>query len=679
MRRILAGVAAALVLFTVLALILLRVMNTVIIPAAVERLEGAAGSAFGCDLSIGSAKLRPFRGVHLRNIRLSSADAALRSTVETVDVDTDLRRLLRLRRAARTPASIDAATVWTLLESLAERRLVPKAIRAHNLGIVVAATARSQAYRLRFGELRFLHEQDEGIIRMQMMGSPGHGVSAGSSPQAMSAEVAAAYGSRTAEVTLELDRLELPRITLPSAALTAGTTSASLSASISQAGRTRASGTVDLHNLALDAPVVAPGTIRPLDISYTFAAEYAPRAVSAEIPTSVPASVRRRFPRGELTVSEGDASINGVEFELDGLLRGVHSGGAHPASKAPAFLPRIIQLTLDLPSTSTSRIHAAVPPALQGPLDTMELGGSFRWRLDLTVPRYNPGGLQWNAETELRDFAVVHIDESVSPFGLNGSFVHTIRDSEVDYLRHVRIPPAQSAADGTGGDGSETGTPAAGDSRTSAASTRVRALSAPDPPFTYIRLDEMSPWMPRAVLTAEDGDFYYHNGVNFRTMAQAAVRNLDAGGVVLGASTISMQLVKMLLLDNDRVFSRKLQEVFLVYLMEHEVPVSKDRILEIYLNIAEFGPAVFGIHDAARHYFDTSAAELTAGEATFLASILPAPKRYHWYYERGGITEGWFIRMKSYYGIMLERDRMTPEEYAEAMSEKPEFAGYRER
>jgi len=296
----------------------------------------------------------------------------------------------------------------------------------------------------------------------------------------------------------------------------------------------------------------------------------------------------------------------------------------------------------------------------------MELGGRFRWRLDLTVPRYNPGGLQWNAETELRDFAVVHIDESVSPFGLNGSFVHAIRDSEVDYLRYVRIPPAQSAADGTGGDGSETG-------------TRPTAGPAPDPTFTYIRLDEMSPWVPRAVLTAEDGDFYYHNGVNFRTMAQAAVRNLDAGGVVLGASTISMQLVKMLFLDDDRVFSRKLQEVFLVYLMEHEVPVSKDRILEIYLNIAEFGPAVFGIHDAARHYFDTSASNLTAGEATFLASILPAPKRYHWYYERGGITEGWFIRMKSYYDIMLERDRMTPEEYAEAMREKPEFAGYRER
>ncbi len=666
MRRILAGVAAALFLFTVLALILLRVMNTVFLPAAVERLEVAASTAFGCDLSIGSGKLRPFGGVRLRDIRLSTSNAALRASAETVDVDVDLRGLLRLRRAARTPVPVDAGSVWPTAEMLAERNLIPDATTARDIGIVVAATAKSHAYRLHFVELRLLHEEDGEVIRLQAPGSSRQAASAGSPPQPVFGELAVAYRARTIDATLELDRLELPRFTTPSAALISGTASASLSARVSQTAPPRASGTVELHDLALEAPVVAAGTIRPLDIGYTFAAEYAPRAASAEIPKSVPASVRRRFPRGELNVSKGDASINGVEFELGGLLRGVHSGGAHPASGAPAFLPRIIQLTLDLPPTSTSRIHAAIPYALQGPLDTMELRGSFRWRLDLTVPRYNPGGLRWKAETELRDFAVVHIDQSVSPFGLNGSFVHTIRDPEIDYLRHVRIPPAQSAADETGGDGSGTG-------------TRPTAAPAPDPTFTYVRLDEMSPWVPRAVLTAEDGDFYYHSGVNFRTMAQAAIRNLDAGGVVLGASTISMQLVKMLFLDDDRIFARKLQEVFLVYLMEHEVPVSKDRILEIYLNIAEFGPTVFGIHDAARHYFDTSAADLTAGEATFLASILPAPKRYHWYFERGGITEGWFIRMKSYYDIMLERDRMTPEEYAEAVREKPEFAGYRER
>ena len=650
MRRILIGVAVALVLGMALALILLRVVNTGILPPAVERVEGAAADTFGVDLSIGSARLRPFRGIHLQDIDVSTADDALRASSETVDVDVDLRGLLRLRRATRTPAPIDAGAIWTTAETLAERQLIPDAITARDIGIVVAATARSEAYRLRFDELGMLHEEGGGVIRFRAVGSSQQSLSGGSPPrQAISAGLVAAYRERTMDITIELNRLELPRITLPSAALTSGSTSASLAARISPARPLRLSGSVELHDLALEAPVVAPDTIRPLDMSYTFTAEYAPHVASAEIPTSVPASVRRRFPRGELAISDGDASINGVGFGLNARLRGLHAGGAHPASGAPAFLPRIIQLQVDLPPTSTSRIHDAVPRALQGPLDTMKLEGSFSWRLDLEVPRYNPGGLQWNAETRLRDFAVVHIDESVSPFGLNGTFIHTIRDPEFDYARRVRIPPAESAA------------------------------KLPDPAVTYVRLDDMSPWVARAVLTAEDGDFYYHNGVNFRTMAQAAVRNLDEGGVVLGASTISMQLVKMLFLDDDRVFSRKLQEVFLVYLMEHEVPVSKDRILEIYLNIAEFGPGVYGIRDAARYYFDTSAGELTAGEATFLASILPAPKRYHWYYERGGITDGWFIRMKSYYDIMLERDRMTPEEYADAVEERPEFAPYRER
>jgi hypothetical protein len=670
MRRILAGVAAALVLLTVLAIILLRVMNTVVLPAAIVRLEGAAGSVFGCELSIGSAKLRPFRGVRLRNIRLSTSEAVLRSTARTVDVDTDLRGLIRLRRAAQTPMSIDTTAFWATAETLANRNLIPDAVRAHDIGMVIAATARSQPYRLRFDELRLLHERDEGILKTQVMGSPRHELSPGSTPQPVFAEIAAAYGSRTTEVALELDRLELPRITLPAASPKAGTASASLSARISHTGAANVVGSVALNNLALEAPVVAPGSIRPLNISYTFSALYAPHDASVELPMSVPASVRRRFPRGELSISAGDASINGVEFGLSGRLRGVHSGGAHPASGAPAFLPRVIELTLNLPPTSTSRIHAAVPPALRGSLDTMKLRGDFGWQLDLEVPRYKPGGLQWNAETELRDFAVLHIDESVSPFGLNGSFVHTIRDPEIGYVRRVRIPPAESSGNETGAYGSET------DTRGTAAAPPDQD---PDPATSYVRLDEMSPWVARAVLTAEDGEFYYHNGVNFRTMAQAAVRNLDAGGVVLGASTISMQLVKMLFLDDTRVFARKLQEVFLVYLMEHEVPVGKDRILEIYLNIAEFGPAVFGIHDAARYYFDTSAAELTAGEATFLASILPAPKRYHWYYERGGITDGWFIRMKSYYDVMLERDRMTPEEYAQAIQQRPKFTDYRER
>jgi len=205
---------------------------------------------------------------------------------------------------------------------------------------------------------------------------------------------------------------------------------------------------------------------------------------------------------------------------------------------------------------------------------------------------------------------------------------------------------------------------------TAGASRRLRV----DPDYTYVRLEEMSPWVVRAVLTAEDGDFFFHDGVNFYTLPRALARNIEAGEIQFGASTISMQVVKMLYLDQQRQVARKLQEVFLVYLMEEIVPVAKSRILEIYLNIAEFGPGVFGVADAARYYFDKTPADLDAGEATWLASILPSPKRYHQYYEAGAISPGWFERMKSYFDIMLERGRMTPEEYASAVRSPPRFS-----
>ena len=130
----------------------------------------------------------------------------------------------------------------------------------------------------------------------------------------------------------------------------------------------------------------------------------------------------------------------------------------------------------------------------------------------------------------------------------------------------------------------------------------------------------------------------------------------------------------MLFLDQERVFSRKLQELFLVYLMEHQVPVSKERILELYLNVAEFGPGVSGIYDASRYYFDKDPRNLTAGEATWLASILPSPKTYHQHFEDGWIDDNWFARMIGLYDVMLERGRMTQEEHAAAIAHRPEFA-----
>ena len=183
----------------------------------------------------------------------------------------------------------------------------------------------------------------------------------------------------------------------------------------------------------------------------------------------------------------------------------------------------------------------------------------------------------------------------------------------------------------------------------------------------------MSLWIIRAVLTAEDGDFFFYGGINPVTFADAVARNFGEKEIVLGASTISMQLVKMLYLDQKRIFARKIQEAFLVYLMEHQVPASKERILELYLNLAEFGPGIYGVFDASRLYFNKEPSQLTAGEATWLASILPSPKTYYRQFEDGQIGTDGFRRMVALYDIMLERGRMTLEEYERAVAAPPQF------
>ena len=338
-----------------------------------------------------------------------------------------------------------------------------------------------------------------------------------------------------------------------------------------------------------------------------------------------------------------------------------------------------------------AEILTAVPDAVSGPIARARLSGTLDWRLDLTVPIPAVGDMAWQADTAVADFAVAAIPGSVNPFLLNDEFVYRIVDPQVDFSRTVRIPAAVEAPmalmlehtehtrrrilEWRRADALRAPPPEVLPSE----STRIwsaRSDHAPavDPSYRFVRLDEMSPWIIRAVLTTEDGDFFFHDGVNFLTLVDAIERNVREGEVAVGASTLTMQLAKMLFLDSERTFARKLQEVFLVYLMEEVVPVPKERILELYLNVAEFGPGIFGVADGAAYYFGKDPADLTAGEATWLASILPSPKRYHRYYEAGAISPGWFVRMQSYFDIMLERERMTEEEHRDASEKPPEFA-----
>ena len=138
-------------------------------------------------------------------------------------------------------------------------------------------------------------------------------------------------------------------------------------------------------------------------------------------------------------------------------------------------------------------------------------------------------------------------------------------------------------------------------------------------PRTWVRLDGVAPVMARSVVAAEDANFCLHWGFDM-----VEIRKVVASGGSRGASTISQQVVKNVFLWQGRSWWRKLPEAALTPVIE--ALWSKRRILEIYLNVAEFGPGVFGIHAAAAYHYKTTPDRLSADQAARLAAILPAPK-----------------------------------------------------
>jgi monofunctional biosynthetic peptidoglycan transglycosylase len=143
----------------------------------------------------------------------------------------------------------------------------------------------------------------------------------------------------------------------------------------------------------------------------------------------------------------------------------------------------------------------------------------------------------------------------------------------------------------------------------------------------WVPYNRISPTLVKAVIISEDAKFWKHEGFDFKAIQYAVEKNLETRAFMLGASTITQQLAKNLFLSPSKNPVRKLKEAILTWRIEKAL--SKKRILELYLNSIEWGDAIFGIEAAARHYYRTSAANLTTRQAASLAAILPNPLRYH--------------------------------------------------
>jgi len=143
---------------------------------------------------------------------------------------------------------------------------------------------------------------------------------------------------------------------------------------------------------------------------------------------------------------------------------------------------------------------------------------------------------------------------------------------------------------------------------------------------TWVSYPRISTNLKRAIIAAEDGKFLDHEGFDWEAIQQAHEKNLKQKKIVAGGSTISQQLAKNLFLSGSRSPWRKAQEAVITVMLEKTM--SKRRILEIYLNVIEWGNGVFGAEAAARHYFGVSAAQLSAEQAARLASMVPSPRFY---------------------------------------------------
>ncbi|MDR3281183.1 MAG: PBP1A family penicillin-binding protein [Synergistaceae bacterium] len=179
---------------------------------------------------------------------------------------------------------------------------------------------------------------------------------------------------------------------------------------------------------------------------------------------------------------------------------------------------------------------------------------------------------------------------------------------------------------------------------------------------TWTPIALISPWALKAVLAAEDSEFYEHQGIRLKAIARAAINDIMKRSSAQGGSTITQQVARMMYLNSERTFKRKASEAILAIKMEKIY--TKDQILELYMNMAYFGQGAYGITAASQNYFGKNATNLTLSEASMLAGLLPAPNAYTpiRHPEKGKTRQNYVL------GRMVDTGIITPQEKSQALA-----------
>lgn len=283
---------------------------------------------------------------------------------------------------------------------------------------------------------------------------------------------------------------------------------------------------------------------------------------------------------------------------------------------------QIYALKVKIPKMKAQDFIVSLPEGLFTNFEGMEAEGNFSYDLDFLYNKNKPSELVFDSKLNKENLKITKYGEA-NLSKLNSDFAYR---AIINGVRQRQI---------------EVG------------------LSNPN----YTPLDQISPYIRKSVLTSEDPSFFSHRGFINEAFKQSIIKNIKTKRFSRGASTISMQLIKNVFLTREKTLSRKLEEILLVYILENNRIASKERMLEVYFNIIEWGPNVYGIGEAAHFYFGKHPSQLNLNESLFLASIVPRPRGFMWQFDNQGKLKSFAEKRNEYMtNLMIRRGLLTQDD-----------------
>lgn len=291
----------------------------------------------------------------------------------------------------------------------------------------------------------------------------------------------------------------------------------------------------------------------------------------------------------------------------------------HPYVKYTLGKNKIYELKLNAEEQDAQSIFQAFPQGLFESLDGLKVRGKIKYNLNFYLDTAIPDSVKFSSTLTPVDFKILQWGKT-NLQKINSPFVYTPYEYGKP-MRDIIIGPSNS---------------------------------------NFTPLSAISKNFINAVLTAEDPSFFTHNGFVEESIRKSIAVNFKEKKFKRGGSTISMQLVKNVYLSRQKTLARKAEEILIVWLIEHNHLVSKQRMLEVYFNIMELGQNIYGIGEASRYYFGKQPADLTIGDGLFLASIVPKPKASMYKFMADGSLKPYMFNYFRFMGNIMARRGLTP-------------------